>query len=152
MKNRPNEINPWARKRRRFSLAEKQQLVAATLKPGATVAVDFNNGKGTVILELNEFSAHDADIECGQCPNQLHGDTINFRNGYSSDAPEMLVEFRGMRRYGKGRSAYYAIRLGKVLRLMRWKRTRREGKNGSGLVSPREPLTIRMVAATKQFE
>jgi transposase len=38
MKNRPNEINPWARKRRRFSLAEKQQLVAATLKPGASVA------------------------------------------------------------------------------------------------------------------
>jgi transposase len=38
MKNRPNELNPWARKRRRFSLAEKQQLVAATLKPGASVA------------------------------------------------------------------------------------------------------------------
>jgi transposase len=38
MKNRRNEINPSARKRRRFSLAEKQQLVAATLKPGASVA------------------------------------------------------------------------------------------------------------------
>ena len=38
MKNRRNEINSSARKRRRFSLAEKQQLVAATLKPGASVA------------------------------------------------------------------------------------------------------------------
>jgi ASC-1-like (ASCH) protein len=54
-------------------------------------------------------------------------DTINFRNGYSPDAPEMLVEFRGIRRYGKGRSAYYAIRLGNILRILRWKRTRREG-------------------------
>jgi transposase len=38
MKNRRNGINPSARTRRRFSLAEKQQLVAATLKPGASVA------------------------------------------------------------------------------------------------------------------
>jgi transposase len=38
MKNRRNDINPSARKRRRFSLAEKQQLVATTLKPGASVA------------------------------------------------------------------------------------------------------------------
>jgi transposase len=38
MKNRRNEIDPSARKRRRFSLAEKQQLVGATLRPGASVA------------------------------------------------------------------------------------------------------------------
>ena len=38
MKNRRNAIDPSARKRRRFSLAEKQQLVAATLEPGASVA------------------------------------------------------------------------------------------------------------------
>jgi hypothetical protein len=36
------------------------------------------------------------------------------------DAPEMLVEFRGLRRYGHGRNAYYAIRLGKILRIRRW--------------------------------
>ena len=30
-------------------------------------------------------------------------DAILFRNGYAKDAPEMLVEFRGLRRYGKGR-------------------------------------------------
>ena len=43
-------------------------------------------------------------------------DLINFRNGYSPTAPEMLVQFRGLRRYGSGRSAYYAIRLGKILK------------------------------------
>jgi hypothetical protein len=47
-------------------------------------------------------------------------DAILFRNGYAKDAPEMLVEFRGLRRYGKGRNAYYAIRLGRILRIRRW--------------------------------
>ena len=47
-------------------------------------------------------------------------DAILFRNGYAKDAPEMLVEFRGLRRYGKGRDAYYAIRLGRILKIRRW--------------------------------
>jgi hypothetical protein len=47
-------------------------------------------------------------------------DTIIFRNGYAKDAPEMLVQFRGLRRYGKGRTAYYAIRLGRILKIRRW--------------------------------
>jgi transposase len=38
MQDRRNQITPSARKRRRFSLAEKQRLVAATLEPGASVA------------------------------------------------------------------------------------------------------------------
>ena len=42
-------------------------------------------------------------------------EVIKFRNGYAPKAPEMLVEFRGLRRYGKGRNAYYAILLGRVL-------------------------------------
>jgi len=50
-----------------------------------------------------------------------HYDLIQFRNGYATNAPEMLVEFRGLRRYGKGRNAYYAIRLGKILKTKRWK-------------------------------
>src|ERR1017187_8934977 len=29
-------------------------------------------------------------------------------HGYTTKAPEMLVEFCGLRRYGKGRNAYYA--------------------------------------------
>jgi ASC-1-like (ASCH) protein len=49
-------------------------------------------------------------------------DVIQFRNGYATKAPEMLVEFRGVRRYGSGRNGYYAILLGRVLRLTRWKR------------------------------
>jgi hypothetical protein len=44
-------------------------------------------------------------------------DAILFRNGYANNAPEMLVEFCGLRRYGKGRNAYYAIRLGRILRI-----------------------------------
>jgi hypothetical protein len=48
-------------------------------------------------------------------------DVIQFRNGYARKAPEMLVEFRGLRRYGKGRNAYYAIRLGRILKIKRWK-------------------------------
>ena len=48
-------------------------------------------------------------------------DAIQFRNGYGTKAPEMLVEFRGLRRYGKGRNAYYAIQLGRILKIKRWK-------------------------------
>ncbi len=33
---------------------------------------------------------------------------MSFRNGYATKAPEMLVEFRALRRHGKGRNAYYA--------------------------------------------
>jgi hypothetical protein len=47
-------------------------------------------------------------------------DVIQFRNGYATKAPEMLVEFRGLRRYGNGRNTYYAIRLGRILRVKRW--------------------------------
>lgn len=49
-------------------------------------------------------------------------DVISFRNGYATNAPEMLVEFRGIRRYGKGRSAYYALRLGRILKIKRWRK------------------------------
>jgi hypothetical protein len=48
-------------------------------------------------------------------------DRILFRNGYAKDAPEMLVEFRGIRKEGSGRGAQYAIRLGKVLNIKRWR-------------------------------
>jgi hypothetical protein len=49
-------------------------------------------------------------------------DVIQFRNGYATNAPVMVVEFRGLRRYGKGRHAYYAIRLGRILKIQRWKK------------------------------
>lgn len=42
---------------------------------------------------------------------------ILFRNGYSRNAPEMKVEFRGMRR-GKNT---YEILLGRILSVKRWK-------------------------------
>jgi hypothetical protein len=48
-------------------------------------------------------------------------DVVLFRNGYARNAPEMLVEFRGVHRDGKGPNADYAIRLGCILRVRRWK-------------------------------
>jgi hypothetical protein len=48
-------------------------------------------------------------------------DAIQFRIGDAIQAPEMLVEFNGLVRYGKGRDAYYGIRLGCILRIKRWK-------------------------------
>ncbi len=47
-------------------------------------------------------------------------DVICFRNGYARNAPEMLVEWRGVWKHGTARSGHYAIRLGRVLKLERW--------------------------------
>jgi len=44
-------------------------------------------------------------------------DIVRFRNGYASDAPEMDVEFLGVEK----RRDCYAIRLGKILSLKRWR-------------------------------
>jgi len=51
--------------------------------------------------------------------------TIQFCNGYTNIAREMRVEFRGLRCYGRGRDAYYAILLVRVLKITRWCRTGR---------------------------
>ena len=51
-------------------------------------------------------------------------DEIVFRNGYGLKVPEMRVEFRGIRKRGTGRSGHYAIKLGKVLKILRWRRPR----------------------------
>ena len=45
---------------------------------------------------------------------------IQFRNGYTTDASEMQVEFRGVRRIKKDGKNVYAIRLGKILKIKRW--------------------------------
>jgi hypothetical protein len=47
---------------------------------------------------------------------------INFRNGYSPHAPEMLVEFLGLGRDGNSRNAAYKIKLGRILKLKRWRK------------------------------
>ena len=43
-------------------------------------------------------------------------DVIQSRNGYATNSPEMLIELRGLRRCAAGRSAYYAIQLGRILK------------------------------------
>lgn len=50
-----------------------------------------------------------------------HYDVISFRNGYATKAPEMLVEFRTVRRSRKWGKAYYAIRPGRILKIKRWR-------------------------------
>jgi hypothetical protein len=50
-----------------------------------------------------------------------HYDFILFRNGYATRAPEMRVEFRGLRQYGKGRNGHYGIRLGRIMNIKNWK-------------------------------
>jgi len=44
-----------------------------------------------------------------------HYDVIKFRNGYRKDAPEMLVEFKGMGVVAFQTTRTYAIELGKIL-------------------------------------
>ena len=48
-------------------------------------------------------------------------DVIQFRNGYATKAPEMQVEFRGVHRVKKWGKHYYAIRLGRSLKIRRWR-------------------------------
>jgi ASC-1-like (ASCH) protein len=47
-------------------------------------------------------------------------DVIQFRNGYATKAPLMLVEYRRYRVQGKGRNKEFAIRLGRILNIKRW--------------------------------
>ena len=45
-----------------------------------------------------------------------HYDVIKFRNGYRKDAPEMVVEFKGIGIVTFQTTPTYAIQLGKVLK------------------------------------
>jgi hypothetical protein len=48
-------------------------------------------------------------------------DFIQFRNGYATKAPEMLVEFLGVKKIQRRSEPHYAILLGRILNLKRWK-------------------------------
>lgn len=48
-------------------------------------------------------------------------DVVKFRNGYASDAPEMIVEYRGLQRASSSPTADFVIKLGKVLKITRWR-------------------------------
>ena len=45
---------------------------------------------------------------------------IQFRNGYATLAPKMLVGFRGMKKIRKWGKPHYAIALGRILKTKRW--------------------------------
>ena len=44
-------------------------------------------------------------------------DVIKFRNGYATNVPEIIVQFRGLRKRGRS----YEILLGRILKIKRWK-------------------------------
>ena len=46
---------------------------------------------------------------------------IQFRNGYATLAPEMLVEFRSVKKIRKWGEPHYAIDLGRIVKIKRWK-------------------------------
>jgi len=72
---------------------------------------------GQKIVEYRKQSPH--------WQSRLEGktyDVIKFRNGYAKDAPEIIVEFVGLRRVRRNNEPYYAIELGKVLRKTRWRK------------------------------
>jgi hypothetical protein len=48
-------------------------------------------------------------------------DLVCFRNGYATNAPEMWVEWLGVRRYGTARRGHNAIRLGRIVKIKRWR-------------------------------
>lgn len=50
-----------------------------------------------------------------------HYTQILFRNGYATDAPEMRVEFKGVTRQNRDGDEIFAIRLGRVLEIKRWR-------------------------------
>lgn len=50
-----------------------------------------------------------------------YSDAIQFRNGYATRAPEMQVEFLMVKKIQKWGSPHYAIKLGRVLAIKRWK-------------------------------
>jgi hypothetical protein len=88
----------------------------------------------STVLPLTLERQHFADIACGKKKTEWrarkpywkvrlegrHYDFIRFRNGYAKNAPEMLVEFRGLTRRQHNGQPHYAIRLGKVCTLKRW--------------------------------
>lgn len=50
-----------------------------------------------------------------------HYDAVQFRNGYATKAPEMQVEFRRVRKVKKWGRSFYAICLGRILKIKRWR-------------------------------
>lgn len=44
-------------------------------------------------------------------------DKIYFKNGYSKNAPFMIVEWKGIKKVGCKRKREYAIQLGKILKI-----------------------------------
>lgn len=95
----------------------------------------MNTSKQPRILHLNLHREFFRDVVNGEKPYEYRDftpywtarledrtyDIVQFRNGYASDAPEAIVEFLGVRRTTKRGAKVYAIRLGRLLKVRRWK-------------------------------
>ena len=46
---------------------------------------------------------------------------VHFRNGYATNAPFARVEYKGLRKFGKGPGSYFGIRLGRILEVRHFK-------------------------------
>jgi len=46
---------------------------------------------------------------------------VQFRNGYATLAPEMLVEFRCVKKIRRWGKPQYVLSLGRILKIKRWK-------------------------------
>jgi hypothetical protein len=90
-----------------------------------------------LVLQLNLHRKWFDAIACGKKKKEVRARTpfwtarldgrtyqeIHFRNGYATKAPWLRVEFKGVTRRGRGRSAEYVIRLGRVLRFGNYTRS-----------------------------
>lgn len=112
-----------------------QQRCSPSPRPTRSPIPERKKSQPLRILHLNlrrEFFAQiAAKIKCIEYRDRtpywqkrLEGreyDVIQFRNGYATKAPEMQVEFLGVKKIHKQGEPYYAIQLGQILTLKRWK-------------------------------
>jgi hypothetical protein len=71
------------------------------------------------LLALNQEVA--AKIEKGESVT-APGVPKNYPDAKQLMTEDCIVEVNGLARYGKGRDAYYGIRLGCILKIKRWHR------------------------------
>jgi hypothetical protein len=91
--------------------------------------------EGAAVLHLNLHREHFASVAAGTkrieyrkqtayWQTRLHGrhyDVVHFRNGYHKVAPEIHVQWKGVRKIRQCGEPYYAIHLGRILRISNWK-------------------------------
>lgn len=108
---------------------------ACTLSPNPTLPMPMKKSQNASMLHLTLHRGFFAQIAAGTKRTEfrertdywkvrLEGriyDVVRFRNGYARNAPEMLVEYCGVRKIQRSGEPCYAIRLGRILKTKRWR-------------------------------